>query len=423
MINNSKYTYNESNDTYVIPVKHRTKSLVLKGFRLRGIRRALTSFLGSPSSVKEVAQRFNLLEEDIDAIKKAMDITRDCGPWTQEEIDNETSADLALVALREKESVAAGLVEKTEWKHTQEDANRWRAFKEGSLDVYKLVLEDWTAPKSIASIAIKKGGPKRSLVFVISDLHIGGKLEKAHSVTGRDWGTAQFKEFLKSYKEQMAAQLRTQKYDKVVVNFLGDILDGIRGKTEKGIILNPEIVRDAQFKLALDSIVDILNCACKHSSAPIEVHNVKGNHDSVDCYMLFAAVGAHFKGVKNFKFNNHTKNVVTYVDKGNLFVLTHGAHDTIKAKLPYGPKQESYVQSLIIQAVKDGQKFRHTTVLAGDVHVMQSIERNDYELIVCGSPSASDYADALNLKNRPSQIWLGVTERGVEQIGRFYFDS
>jgi hypothetical protein len=41
MKSNEKYTYNESNDTYVIPVKHRTKSLVLKGFRLRqGTKRA-----------------------------------------------------------------------------------------------------------------------------------------------------------------------------------------------------------------------------------------------------------------------------------------------------------------------------------------------------------------------------------------------
>lgn len=422
MKSNEKYTYNESNDTYVIPVKHRTKSLVLKGFRLRGIRRALTNFLGTPASVKEVAQRFNLLEEDIDAIKKAMDITRDCGPWTDEEIDNSTSADLALVAMREKESAAAGLVEKTEWKQIQDDANRWRAFKEGNLDVYRLVLDDWTPPKAAAKINLGKSSAKRTLAFVLSDLHIGGKLEKNLSVTGREWNQTRFKDFLKSYKEQMAAALKNQKYDKVIINFLGDILDGIRGRTEKGTVLNPEIVRDAQFKLALTSIVEILNCACQHSSAPIEVNNVKGNHDSVDCYMLFEAIGAHFNGVKNFKLYNHSKNVVSYVDKNNLFILTHGAHDTVDAKLPYGPKQESYVQSLILGAVRDGKKFRRTTVLAGDVHVMQSKEYSEFELIVCGSPSSSSYADALNLHNRPSQLWLGVTERGVEEIGRFYFD-
>lgn len=416
-----KYTYNEANDTYVIPVKHRTKSLVIKGYRLRAIRRALTSLLAPASTVKEVAGRFKLMEEDIDAIKKSMSITRDSHPLTEEELENGEPVELAKSLLQEKEAAVSGLVEKTEWKNIQDDATRWRQFKEGSLDVYRLVLEDWTPPKQPARIVPQKGASK-TLTFVLSDLHIGGKLEAEFSITGREWDKRQFKKFLEKYKVQMAEQLTNQKYDKVVINFLGDILDGIRGKTEKGTILNPEIVRDAQFKLALDSIVEILNVACKHSKAPIEVNNLRGNHDSVDCYMLFEAVKGYFNKTEHFKLINHSKNVATYVDKGNLFILTHGAHDTIEAKLPYGPKQEAYVQSLIIQEKDAGKRFKRVTVLAGDVHVTQSREYNNFEIIICGSPSSSGYADALNLRNRPSQLWLGVTERGVEEIGRLYFD-
>ena len=151
-----KYTYNEANDTYVIPVKHRTKSLVIKGYRLRAIRRALTSLLAPASTVKEVAARFKLMEEDIEAIKKSMGITRDSHPLTEEELENGEPVDLAKSLLQEKEAAVSGLVEKYEWKNIQDDATRWRQFKEGTLDVYKLVLEDWTPPKQQARIAPQK---------------------------------------------------------------------------------------------------------------------------------------------------------------------------------------------------------------------------------------------------------------------------
>lgn len=419
-----KYTYNTGSDTYVIPLKNRVKPLVLKGYKLRAIRRAMSNVISPAQTAGDICQKFKLLTDDLDELKKIFGMTRDSFPLTAEEVDANTIEKSAEIIREEKQAAIHQLEEKLSWKATQEDAEKWREFQDGSLDMVKLALDGWEPPK-----APKEGGPRKqtlvapkTLMFVMTDWHVGGHLQEEHSFHKNKWNVNEFRLFKDGYKQQSSAILSEVKHDKVILMFLGDILDGLRGKTEKGTVLNPEIVRDAQFREALDAIVEVTQNFLDSSSMPIEMHCLRGNHDSVDCFMLFEAVRMYFKDSKRLTIKNHKSRNTFFEERGNLFCADHGASDTIEAKIPQGARQESYIQSLWIQYAETRPLPRHKYFIQGDLHHFEVDEKNDFEFIMCGSPSKSLYSEVNNWRSRPSQVWLTVSDRGVENICRMFFD-
>lgn len=422
--NTEKYIYNSDLDTYVIPMKHRVKPFVIKGFTLRAIRRALSNEISPAQSAGDVALRFKILEADFAELKKVFRLTRESFPLTDEEVQSYSVEFSAETIIEEKRAEIFQTVQKAEWKQTQDEANKWREFQNGKLDLVKLVLDGWTPPEIKKISAGKNKSDNATLFFCLSDWHVGGGLNPELSNFGNSWGAKEFNSFIVTLSSKIVKTLQEEFHGSVRLLFLGDILDGLRGKTEKGTPLTTQIFRDEQYTLALNGVVTVIQTVIQNTRVPIEIDAVRGNHDSVDFFMLMSAVKALFANESRITFNNHATRTAIFEERGCLFAIDHGAHDTIEAKIPQGARLESYIQSLFIQyAERKGKMPRLKYFIQGDLHHFEACEYNDFEFIMCGSPSKSLYSDVNNWHSRPSQLWLYVTENGVEKIGKMFVDK
>lgn len=105
-----------------------------------------------------------------------------------------------------------------------------------------------------------------------------------------------------------------------------------------------------------------------------------------------------------------------------MFILLHGANDTIDAKLPNGAKRESYIQTVIMNHKQLFKDTKHCVAMAGDLHHRQMEEYGTFDFYLIGSPVASFYADRLNLHARPSQACFILTDKGIEDHINVFFD-
>lgn len=422
LVDTPAYTYNAKDDKYIVYLKALGKNAVISGDLHRAILRAYSNWNGSSSSINEICRNFNLPKEVLLEYKEKMGWTHDIEPITDEEYGNKDNNELINDLLQRRKFSLYQRFQKETWKQTQDDAKKWQRFVSKQFNPFEESLKTWQVPPHLP--VSYKGGETKTQVLVIglSDLHIGCKSEREILFRHKEYNAEEAKKALQSYLEQIAAKAATGKYQSVTVCALGDLLDGLRGKTAKGTELEQDISREKQFDEALNLLTMFFDgLLALFKKVDIEV--VRGNHCGLDNYILFQAISCFYSQQKRILIKNHKTRTAVFRIKDVLFVIDHGASEFYKTAVPAkGKERESYIQSLLLAHPDLLQGVKQKMFCQGDKHHTELIEYNDFEFFMFSSIARSQYSDHNNWSARPSQNGLVVAEDGIVEILRFYFD-
>lgn len=417
----SKYTYDRETDTYVLNFKHRVKPFVIKGYKVRAIRLAISNTVSPSETSTEICLKYKIQSDDLEALKKAFDLARDAFPITDEEVEYQPVEQSAVQILEAKRSQIAQIIEKEEWREIKKDAENWRHFVVKDLDPFCAYIENWAAPKITVPKSRLKKTLDRDLIITLTDVHGGAIAQPELMQNGEAWDKDEFLKFFESYKKSIQDKISEVKPSKLLLFSLGDILDGLRGTTEKGTRLEQEFSRDEQFDLVFNSIVDFIGFLISFG-LPVEIHNCRGNHDSLSNYVMFEAIKKAFTTNSALQIFNYKTPFGVFKRRNTVFIISHGANDVIDAKIPHSQQREAYFQRIIINNLHLIDKNTNIVAIAGDIHHRTFNEYSNFDFYTVGSPSRSLYADRLNLHARPSQTLFVLANIGIESVNYVYFN-
>ena len=417
--------YNEKDDKYIVFLKKLGRQIVIPGEMHRAM---LQAYCGEDKrDVQEICAAHGFPEEYFNEYKNIFKWTRDGLPVSDEEIEAEEPKILAARLLEKKKFDIRQEFQKQSWRDTEKDAKLWQDFVANKVSPFKDILDSWKPPKlkqyNAPTVRRKKGS--KSYVMTISDWHIGAELKSLDSFRGQRWNKETFLCFFEKFMERNLERIRKEKQDlhEICILSLGDIMDGLRGETEKGTSLEQEFSREQQFNFALNILLELIS-RLEIFNLPIRIVSLKGNHDSLDNYILFSAIEKYYNESKGISFFNCSERSAFVEFKKTLMLIDHGAHDIMNAKIPtQKTPREAYILSLFLSRPDLLNKYPHRYFIQGDLHHNEHIEFNDFEFIMVGSPARSLYSDANNWHSRASQSSFLVGEEGIEEIFRFYFDE
>lgn len=284
-------------------------------------------------------------------------------------------------------------------------------FKPDDID-YLSVIKDFVSPVGKQNLHPKKVSKKHLFDrLVISDVHIGMEVNKG--------GQAQYahkwnKDIIEARASQIAIHvLNNQNSNIIVVDDLGDFLDGLDGQTtRRGHQLPQNMTNQEAFDCAFKFKMILADKLCSHYEKVIFNNCCNDNHSGDFAYFL----NQRFKDYcelkyKNSKVNNFVKFFNHYTIKNCTFVITHGKD---KGEMKFGlkpkldPKQIQHIENYI---KSEGLfvKGNYLEVSKGDSHQKLFDEASSQWFDYYNYPAAS-----------PPSNWVGTNfgeqfnKQGVE---------
>lgn len=429
----SKYTYNRDTDTYVVPMRHRTKPFVISGYKMRAIRRAITNTIASSETSAQVRSRYKILADDLEGLKKAFDLTRDAFPLTDEELVEQSIEQSVDQLLEEKRATISQALEKESWKETQKFAKFWLDFQSGILDPVANVLDSWVVPKlakkdfKIPKVQAEKQTDGKTLVIGLSDIHYGCAASKKYMFYRPDWSTEKTVECVDRFCTQIISDTiakRTYRFDKAIILGLGDLIHSLNGKTTRGTELKFDRVREEQFEFALSSLTVFIS-RIADVIGNVEVHSVYGNHNYETEMALFRALDCYFNNNPAIKFFHYSSRPATFKTGTTLFIMDHGADSVERAYVPLADnKLKEHVQDLLLASASDLLvNVKEKLFVQGDKHHWEHREFTQFQFIMFGTLLGGDeHSNVHNLRNRPRQSCLVLDNSGLVEVIHCYFD-
>ena len=367
----------------------------------------------------EVCRSAGIAVSTFDIFKKEFAFTRDTLPLLPSELLSNASDDLLATYLIQRSDKVRKNAERQINKNTVESAQKWENFLNGTYKPFTSALKRFRGQVTIPKEKPAKSSDK-TLIIALSDTHGGAFANPIYMQCGNGWDTEKFKKFFNDYAVKAREFIDTHKPSEIEIFGIGELYDGLRGQTEKGTLLEQDASYDEQFDLVLDSLVNFIS-AILAKGVKTNIRTVRGNHEGSSNYILFETIKRTFRAEKNLKVYNYHTQFGVFVVKNSLFVISHGAHDKIKAKVPTGDRKQSYYQSVILQHKHLLKPNMNCVCMSGDLHHREMKEFSDFDYYMVGSPARSQYADALNLKSKPSQTCFLLGDQGVEAVLNCYF--
>ncbi len=104
-------------------------------------------------------------------------------------------------------------------------------------------------------------------------------------------------------------------------------------------------------------------------------------------------------------------------------LLTHGASDSVKARVPKGKSREIYFLDMLNSDPEKLVGAKDKLVIMGDLHHFEYVKYNSFDFLLLPSPICGDrYSDHLNLHSRPQQVCLILNENGIKEHLLYSFD-
>lgn len=311
----------------------------------------------------------------------------------------------------------------------EKDAKAWTDFQQGRLVPFENALRAFRDNPAVTKYELDYKAIRRfdaagdAFVVTLSDVHFGLKAVGSELSYGADYDTETAKRVVLEYSQFLVRKLRNMvnRPKHLLIFSMGDILHGLRGETEKGVLLETDTLREDQYLATIHALIAFLKTLAPFFST-VDVHAVKGNHAGSDEYYLFDAISRQFTGDKKFSFHLYRSQTAQFVHGNNMFILSHGASDYIKARTPNGDTPRS-AYWLKVLARKNGVEWvgQHVYVLQGDRHSYERKDLGVFELIVL--PTAvlgCRYADHNNFNNRPAQKSFIFSSQGLEDELTYY---
>ena len=184
--------------------------------------------------------------------------------------------------------------------------------------------------KYIKPIKLKSKAKASAFSFdrlVYTDVHIGMCTNKnGHSLYGGKWDEKEIELRLKKLIEHT---LQHQKSDKLIIDELGDFMDGWDAETNrKGHKLPQNMDNEKAFDVGLGFKIKLIDSLAPYYNEIICNNICNDNHAGSFGYVVNKASKKFLEyRYKNVKIYNHRKFINHYVIDNNCFIITHGKDD------------------------------------------------------------------------------------------------
>jgi hypothetical protein len=257
--------------------------------------------------------------------------------------------------------------------------------------------------------------------LVISDVHIGMNPDyEGISMYGNKWD---LKDIQASRQRIVTEVVSRQWSDVLVIEQLGDLLDGYNAQTTRGGHALPQnMSNQEQFDNGISFMVDLVNDLFPFYSS-IRLENIcNDNHAGDFGYMACQAVKmvleAKYEGVT---VTNHKRFISHYVVGNSLSVISHGK-DKVHNKFGFKPQLDTKQIEKIDQYIKYHKLYGYENIrfAKGDSHqaIFDDTTSNDftYNSYPALSP-ASEWVQS-NFKNSKRGFSFESEERGTGIVTR-----
>lgn len=421
-----QYVYNKDEDKYIVYLRVANRHIVVPGERHRSMLAAYSNWDGNPATINEICRNFEFPRAWFVEYKTLMGWTHDREPVTNEELSDRDENEIVKDLLQRKRFAVYQKFQKEDWKDTQEDANKWRAFHTKQLDPFQSAIDAWSPP-AISAIPAPISHPDHTsnqwFVCGCFDWQIGAGADGKKMFRQEEWDTDKAKTAINDFAYKIAVDIasRKQTFKGCEILLGGDLHHGFHGYTAKGTKLEMSCLKEEQFDALMTSLTYLIG-VLHQIFGVVNVRAVRGNHDGFDFYPVMKAVEAYFRAIPDIKFNIYLGRTALFRIGPVLVLLDHGASDTFKAEVPKaGKARESYIQSLLLGHPEELVGVKQKIFVQGDKHHYEQTEFNDFEFFMFGAlPLGDRYADNLNLHGRPRQNCLIINSDGIKEVLHYY---
>lgn len=420
----AKYTYNKTDDKYIMYLRAANGQVVLTGDVVRNIKENYSNWCGNDHTINEISRNHKIPRSYLVEILRILGITHDSEPITDEQLIERDVKDVAQEILQKKKFQLYQEFKKNSWKQTEEAASKWFKFQEGAYDPFVSFLGSWHPPEhepvKYTGPTDKEIAPKKSILVGLSDIHFGAKTSTNTSYRGKGYSTEEAMQVIKKYAENVANIVKDRNYgfESCVLASLGDILHttGL-GFTAKGTLLSHDCLKEEQFQAAFDSIVYLINTLL--SLFPkVEVKSVKGNHNDFGDWVLFKALEAYYRSEPRATFDVFQTDHGLFKVKNTLFIVSHGYSAEYKAKIPKtGKARESYIANLFLSKPEQLIGVAQKVLLTADQHHLEMKEYAEFEHYMLSTAVRGDkHSESLGMNNIARQNCFVIDEQGIKEI-------
>lgn len=427
------YAHNTLTNDYIFFTHKLTgKFRVLKDHQVKSILDRYSNFDNDPNTINEIALKFGMRREEVMFILRALGITHDSLPFTDEMIADGEPEKLVDDLFIQKRNQLYEKYTTRQWNEIQEQAQKWQEFEAGTLNPIREFIEGFEyRHKPIKPCKIKKC--ERAYILTLSDLHFGAYADPKELFYGSGgWNMDKALDTVKRYVEAFGRELQYINAPpcKLYLVLAGDLAHSLTGYTTRGTRL------ENTHPLGVDQIlycyhgIDYmiqhllsLTVNDKPVITSIEVIDTEGNHDVIADWAIVQFLIKAYANDKRVRFLSKRTRWVAFQVFDSLFVVEHGSSPYYKSKVPRaGSVRKAYVQDVLMQASKEYPNAKYKYFLTADQHNLEHSESNHFEFIRLSTIMHDRYADHMNLYSRPRQTVLEVRSEGVKADIHFYFD-
>ena len=296
----------------------------------------------------------------------------------------------------------------------------WDKITEGVIDAMEFNVDEEIPPFAHSP----KTGTFDRLVY--ADVHIGMKIPD----TAQYGGVWNREVVMDKLSQMIGFVIANQKSDILIVDDLGDLMDGMGGKTVRKMHDLPQNMTDQEafdvgleFKLRLAKVL-----STKYKT--IHFHNVcEDNHAGAFGYMVNAAFKSAVNPVLlNVTVDNYRKFISHYEIGDNTFILCHGK-DSKNLRFGFSPhikdsgkeKINNYIDTEYL--MKKGVRIEFSK---GDSHVELFDKATPNRFEYCNYPAfcpASDWVQTNYVPKDNGFYFYNYSGTNRYQINPYYFDD
>ncbi len=288
----------------------------------------LYSYYGTSLTQREISRKFPELSLiDFRRILRAFNITKASASFAPHMFEEYTEDELRAIQLREKEN---DFLKKAEEDRVKNNEKLLKKYAQENIELKETIkkmqnidfkfLTEQVEPTYIS----KHPSTNKDLILHLSDLHIGAKVELG-SLYVNDWNEEEAKRRLEVIINRIST---LGVFDTIVINLLGDNIDGIDNQTARRDHFMPQNMDNMEqvqsFMRVMEWFVSSIykNELCNN----LKIYSVKcGNHDGITGYVstmaLLYKLKAMYPEMETVLFDEFFG---FYEFKGHKWIICHG---------------------------------------------------------------------------------------------------
>jgi len=379
----------------------------------------LYSYYGAGITQREISRRFpDFSLVDFKRILRAFNITKACGPFAPHMYEEKTEDELKEIHLREKENDFLKRIEKDELNDIRQTATKL-ARKNRELEQQLLNISTIEVDLGDYKPIEVSGGRSSttSLMLHLSDLHIGAKCE-SNTLYPNPWDQ---EELVRRLNEISNKINNFGHLDTLIINLLGDNLDGMDNQTARRDHIMPQNMDNMEQVSVFLKVMSQFILDCRELANNVVIYSVKdGNHDGISGYIATLALKNIInKLAPEVNFTLFKDFIGKYEFKGHTYCICHGKDDKfMKRGLPLNLDEKSKI--MIYEWLEENNIHGDNIhFVKGDLHsnALNSCKRFDYRnvLSLFGASDYSNYNFSRNSYGVSYDLFVG----DIRTIGTF----